>query len=199
MTSDAERFGYLIGLLFGAAMLFAFLTFAIVAIVKAITRRTRTWIIAGTISALFLALPALLIFGGAISGFLGAIRQQSAATSYARINKELIGEWKGADNVQQTGYMILNSDRTARLIIANQVLDGPSLGGRFEWRVDTTHEPMWLDFVGTRSDGTAAALPMIVRFVGDRKIQVRWNSDFTSRPMNFADPDVTTQLVLSKQ
>ena len=95
--------------------------------------------------------------------------------------------------------MILNRDRTARLIIANQVLDGSSLGGRFEWRVDSNHEPMWLDFVATRSDGTQGVLPMIVRFVGDRKIQVRWNADFTSRPANFADPDVTTQLVLSKQ
>jgi len=78
--------------------------------------------------------------------------------------------------------MILNRDRTARLIIANQVLDGSSLGGRFEWRVDSNHEPMWLDFVATRSDGTQGVLPMIVRFVGDRKIQVRWNADFTSRP-----------------
>jgi len=69
MAPDSERIGYVIGLLFGAAMLFAFLVFAIVAIVKAITRRTAGWIIAGIIGGLFLAAPALLIFSAQSADF----------------------------------------------------------------------------------------------------------------------------------
>jgi hypothetical protein len=186
-------------MVFGVAIFLSVLIFAIIAVVKAITRRTRGWIVAGSIGGIALALPAVLIFSGVISGFVSAIRYEWNARSHLKTDATLVGEWKGTDEVKQTGYMILNGDRTARLIIGNQVLDGTTLGGKFEWRIDSTHNPMHLDFIATRSDGTQGMLPMIFRFVGQRRIQLRWSEDFASRPAGFSDLNSNTQLVLTKQ
>ena len=54
---------------------------------------------------------------------------------------KLIGEWKGTDSGGKTASLLLNRDRSVRIIMGNQVIDGPTLGGKMEWRVDATHEP----------------------------------------------------------
>jgi hypothetical protein len=57
---------YAVGELFGMLVL---PVIAIIALVKAFTRRTTGWIIAGTIGGLILLIPMLMFVGGFISGF----------------------------------------------------------------------------------------------------------------------------------
>ncbi len=46
--SSAEHFGYIIGLVMGIGFLLAVVAFSIFAIIKAFTRKTTGWIIAGS-------------------------------------------------------------------------------------------------------------------------------------------------------
>ena len=103
MAPDSERIGYVIGLLFGAAMLFAFLVFAIVAIVKAITRRTAGWIIAGIIGGLFLAAPALLIFSAQSADFFLPLFGAQAKRYVRRLGRlqERLGRYNDAATTRQ--------------------------------------------------------------------------------------------------
>jgi hypothetical protein len=76
--SAAESLGYAVGVLIGIAIMIGFVVFAIVAVVKAFTRRTTGWIVAGSICGFFLLIPVLLFFVGMIKGFTAA--GQRAAT-----------------------------------------------------------------------------------------------------------------------
>jgi hypothetical protein len=55
---------------------------------------------------------------------------------------KLIGEWKGTDSSGKTASLLLNRDRSVRVLMGDLVVDGPTLGGKVEWRVDATHEPI---------------------------------------------------------
>jgi hypothetical protein len=102
---------------------------------------------------------------------------------------KLIGEWKGTDSGGKTASFVFNRDRSVRMLMGNLVVDGPTLGGKVEWRVDATHEPMSLDIVATAPSGQQSVLPMIIRFITDQKLQVRTSPDMQSRPVGFS-PEV---------
>src|SRR5262245_26630882 len=94
----------------------------------------------------------------------------------------LIGEWKGTDSGGNIGSFIFNRDRTVRMVMGNVVLDGPTVGGKVEWRIDATRDPISLDLVVTRQSGEQDVLPMIIRFITDQKLQLRTTRDTQSRP-----------------
>jgi len=113
--------------------------------------------------------------------------------------QSLVGEWKGTDSTGQTVSIVLNSDRIFTIVQGNLVMDGPMVGGKVEWRTDTSRYPMTLDLISTSSSGQRI-LPMIFRFISDHQIQIRFGGDFgQSRPANFSADDTTNQLVLTKQ
>lgn len=117
--------------------------------------------------------------------------------------KMLIGEWKGVD--QTTGenfYLIFNEDGSARMIYENTVLDGASGGGveTVTWTFDASHDPMHLDIImSVVASEETIILPMIVRFVGDNKLQVRFGEDFASRPIEFSLADESRQVLFERQ
>ena len=113
---------------------------------------------------------------------------------------KLIGEWKGTDSSGKTASLLLNRDRSVRVLMGDLVVDGPTLGGKVEWRVDATHEPISLDIVMTNQSGQQSILPMIIRFITDQKLQLRANLDMRrSRPIGFSAEDAKDQMVLVKQ
>lgn len=81
--SPAEELGQLVGTLIGIALVMAVPVFAIVAIVKAFTRRTRGWIIAGCVSGAIVAVPLLVLVLGVTSGLMSARRIAKAPRSAA--------------------------------------------------------------------------------------------------------------------
>lgn len=112
--------------------------------------------------------------------------------------RSLIGEWTGISG-GQTASLTLNSDKTCRLVLGNVVLDGPTVGGKIEWQVDTSKNPMTLDFIATAPSGQRV-MRMIFRFITDKQIQVRMGDNFEqTRPTSFSTEDTTDQIVLIKQ
>jgi hypothetical protein len=113
---------------------------------------------------------------------------------------KIIGEWKGTDTTGETASVILAADHTFRMVRGNLVLDGPTLGGKLEWRIDTTHDPMALDVIATKSSGEHfVIIAMIARFVTDQKLQLRFSPDTRSRPTGFSASDTTDQIIVTKQ
>ena len=80
----------------------------------------------------------------------------------------LIGEWKETDSTGKTTSLVLNADKSFKLVQGNLVLDGATVSGKSEWRLDTSHEPMSLDLVITLPTGQQETLPMIVRLITER-------------------------------
>ena len=74
----------------------------------------------------------------------------------------------------------------------NNVLDQITmLGMKLEWRIDASHDPIWLDVIAT-STGKQQVFQGIVRFVTDQKIIIGMPLHVgESRPADFAiDQDV---------
>lgn len=117
--------------------------------------------------------------------------------------KMLIGEWKGADQTtEENFYLVFNEDGSARMIFENTVLDDASGGGveTVTWAFDASHDPMHLDIVmSVVASEEIIILPMIVRFVGDNKLQVRFGEDFVSRPIEFSLADESNQVLFERQ
>jgi hypothetical protein len=113
--------------------------------------------------------------------------------------QRLIGEWKGTDSGGQATSLILNSDRTFKMVLGNVVIDGQTVGGKTEWRADMSRDPMTLDFSMVPPSGERRVIPVIFRFITDQKIQMRIGEDIHSRPTSFSADDTRNQLVLVKQ
>ena len=113
--------------------------------------------------------------------------------------QRLIGEWKGTDPTGVTAALVFNEDGSARMIQGNTVLDGASVGGKVTWRLDASHDPMRLDLVLSKTSGETMTLPMILRFVGENKLQARISEDRTSRPTGFSESEDTNQIILVRQ
>jgi hypothetical protein len=111
---------------------------------------------------------------------------------------KIIGEWKG-DSGGTTASFVFNRDRTVRMIVGNVVVDGPTIGGKVEWRLDPTRDPMSLDVVRTNQTQGENILRMIIRFITDQKLQLRMSPDTKSCPVSFSAEDTENQLVLTKQ
>jgi hypothetical protein len=112
----------------------------------------------------------------------------------------LVGEWTGTDSEGQTMTLMFNRDRTVRIVLGNVMFDGQTARGKAEWRIDSSHDPIALDVVLTSASGKQLIFPMIIRFVTDRKIQLRKSPDMLPpRPTSFSAGDKVNQLVLVKQ
>jgi hypothetical protein len=114
-----------------------------------------------------------------------------SASCTRKPKQSLVGEWEGTDSTGQSGYLVLNRDRTFKMIMGNVVSDG-------QWQADTSRDPMTLDFV-IKSPSGQQVLPMIFRFITDHKIQIRMGEDAKSRPTNFSTDDTVNQMVLTKK
>lgn len=114
-------------------------------------------------------------------------------------NERIVGSWKGADPTGATATLVLNKDGTAEMIQGNVVLHSSSVRGTVTWRLDSGHDPMYLDLVLRKDSTTIATLPMIVRFIGKNKIEVRASNDGETRPIRFTDSPNPFQAVLTRQ
>lgn len=97
----------------------------------------------------------------------------------------LIGEWSGSDPTGKSDVFIFFEDGSAKVIHKNTVIDGSSIGGKVTWRLDDSHDPMFLDLVASNSSGELEVLPAIIRFLGENKIQLRITTDRQTRPVKF--------------
>jgi hypothetical protein len=123
-----------------------------------------------------------------------------SASCTRKPERSLIGEWKGTDSTGATASLVLNADRTFKIVLGNVVVDGATYGAKSQWRVDMSHNPMTLDlFVVSPSGQEVGAIPIIFRFVTDQKIQIKVGEDIQSRPTGFSADDTRNQLVLTKQ
>ena len=92
------------------------------------------------------------------------------------VETKLIGEWQGTD-----GSIILNKDGSWVFTIGDFVLPTPEeeiIVENMIWAVDDTQDPVHLDcMVYLRQIGSAMKrrliLPLILRFLGQKKIQIR--------------------------
>jgi hypothetical protein len=80
LAADTSSPAYALGYLLGITITIGFMVFAVVAVVKAFTRRTAGWIIAGSICGLFLAIP-ILAFIARIMSVQQPSLSRAAATS----------------------------------------------------------------------------------------------------------------------
>jgi len=76
--SSAYDMGYLIGMLMGLVILLGIAAFAVICIVKAFTKKTTGWIVAGCISGAVLSVPLIAFLVGVVSGFEAAGRARDS-------------------------------------------------------------------------------------------------------------------------
>jgi hypothetical protein len=76
------------------------------------------------------------------------------------------------------------------------VLDGAKAGGKIEWRIDVTKDPIPLDVIITAASGEQRVLPMIIRFLTDRTLRFCISPNIETRPTDFAATDGPNQMVV---
>jgi len=117
--------------------------------------------------------------------------------------KKLIGEWKGTDGTGKTMSLVFNEDGSMMLIDGNTVFEASEDIESVRWKLDTSQAPMHLDVVITSKsqEQEPAILPLIARFVGDNKLQVRLesSSNLKNRPLGFTTQKDNDQVVLVRQ
>ncbi len=74
----------------------------------------------------------------------------------------------------------------------------PGGGATAELRVSSAEEPIPLDVVITPKSGEKIVVPMIIRFITDRKLRLRVDPLMQSRPPGFSADDTQNQLILVK-
>jgi hypothetical protein len=67
--SSPENIGYAVGVLLGLAFFLGLLVLVVVCIVKAFTKRTKGWIIAGCLSGIVLSVPLIAFLAAFVTGF----------------------------------------------------------------------------------------------------------------------------------
>jgi uncharacterized protein (TIGR03067 family) len=111
--------------------------------------------------------------------------------------QSLVGEWKGKDITGAMASMVFHEDGTFQMIQGGVAVIGPSEGVKVTWRLDRTKDPMQLDVLVTGAKGQVI-MPMIVRFLSDKKIQVVMSPNET-RPTAFTPEDSQNQVTLAKE
>ena len=112
---------------------------------------------------------------------------------------EVLGEWSGKDSDGYAMSFVFKADGTVLFIHGNTVIGGTTNKGTATWRLDASQNPMHLDVIVTTTSGETSTLPMIVRFLTDRVIQIRISEDMETRPTRFSDSDNPNQVVFRKQ
>ena len=112
--------------------------------------------------------------------------------------EKLIGEWEGTDYKGAAASLVFHKDKRVKFVQGNNVLDGSSVGGYATWEIDATKNPNHLDLVLSLS-GEIKTLPMIIRFITDKKIQLRCGKNLSIRPAEFTNSDDINQIFFVKQ
>ncbi|MEX2608210.1 MAG: hypothetical protein WD708_12780 [Kiritimatiellia bacterium] len=113
--------------------------------------------------------------------------------------KQLVGEWLGTDSEGETASLFFNEDGSAKMIRENVVLDGSTSGRNLTWKLNANIDPMHLDLVISEKSDGIIVLPMICRFIGDNKLQVRIDEDMKSRPDVFLESVDKNQIIFTRQ
>ena len=119
------------------------------------------------------------------------------------IEEMLIGEWQATDD---SGSFIFNSDGSIMLMTGNIAVDSIE-DIQFNWRIDDSQEPIYLDFIGINKQTDIekeTPIRMIIRFLTDDKIQIRMgeylNNGEWKRPDDFTDDlEDKSQFILTRQ
>jgi hypothetical protein len=110
---------------------------------------------------------------------------------------KLVGEWKSTADGKPISF-IFRLDRTAEVVIGNNVISRATANGKLEWRMDATRNPIVVNIVLAGPSGQSVTMPMIIRFITDRKLQVKIGI-MGSQPAGFSAEDTHDQVVLDKQ
>jgi hypothetical protein len=147
--SPAEELGYLVGQLIAIAIILGVPVFALISVIKAFKRRTRGWIIAGSIGGAILAVLLLLVLFGIVAGFTSASRNatrdtrpaaekqtEAAATAavsttrtpakFSSRTEAVIAQLRklGVNPSEQFGYAVHNVENAAgRFFTASNMID----------------------------------------------------------------------------
>ena len=131
----------------------------------------------------------LLLF---IGPWFPACSDQTADSSSSPNSKspeeKIIGEWS-ATYKDKLVSVIFNADKSSTLIEGNMVMEG-------SWKLDSTHDPMWLD-ISVDDESQTRQVFCILKFLSDEKFLMR--SDMDSRPEGFSEEVIRKQLVFSKK
>ena len=123
------------------------------------------------------------------------------------LDEKLIGEWTGSDTNGEMGSFLFNEDGTCMWIMGNEVFpygssttEDDHVDLNLTWEIDDTHDPIHLDCIFSGKDPESGKLvklylPLIFRFIGENKIQIRWVEDLSD--VNF--DQTTSQTYIGKR
>lgn len=83
--SPAEHAGYILGMIIGIVFFLGVAVVAVFCIVKAFTKKSNGWILAGCIGSAVLAAPLTLVFTGLVSAFFYAAKQNGSTPGFSRM------------------------------------------------------------------------------------------------------------------
>lgn len=122
-------------------------------------------------------------------------------TGYSASAQEMIvGSWQGVDSRGMSGGFTFHRDGTLLMVVGEEELGGSDSPVATEWQLNADEEPMHLDitYLEAASKRELDTAAMIVRFIGDDKIQLRRPDDEGNRAKAFSEVDDDYQVTMTK-
>jgi len=100
--------------------------------------------------------------------------------------ENIVGTWKTLDKDGQSITIDLMEDHTASLSEGDITVINDSLYDSVLWSLNWDADPLQLDIAST-SNGTERVSKMIVRFLSEDKIEIRYPDGSGNRPTHFEE------------
>lgn len=101
-------------------------------------------------------------------------------------NEELIGTWETLDKNGQRIVIDIMRDHSASLSEGGVTVINDSLYDSVTWNVNSKSDPLQLD-IASVNNGTERVSKMIVRFLSEDKIEIRYPDGSGNRPTEFEE------------
>lgn len=125
---------------------------------------------------------------------------QSAPSDQIFDPKLLTGSWDGTDGSGTTAVFQFQPGGHVQLTyngerIVPMAPNGPTL----KYEINQSKIPMWLDLVARDPSGKELGrIKMIFKILGPREMKIRMGEDFSTRPVDFDDADLSKTAILKK-
>jgi hypothetical protein len=125
---------------------------------------------------------------------------QPAPTDQLFDSKLLTGSWEGTDGSGTTAVFQFQPGGHVQLThngerIVPTVPNGPTL----KYEINQSKTPMWLDLIARDPSGKELGrIKMIFKILGPREMKIRVSEDFSIRPVDFDDTDLSKTATLKK-
>ena len=119
-TSSAYRTGLIVGRVLGVVAILALLAFCIFAIVKAFTKRTTGWIIAGSVSGVLFAILGVCVTVGFVRGLAQgyqSVRERSVASSIP--SEYVTGQVTSYGMEKPTGWVLKRKEGAYDVVLSD--------------------------------------------------------------------------------